>query len=84
MTGWIVGWSVGLAAITVVVLLLTIMIVRASRVAATAEAIAAALDDSRDNTLGLWEVETTRSTVSRIVRAATAAREHLASQGSTR
>ena len=43
-----------------------------------AEAIAAALDDSRVHTAGLWEVDALNRTVVRITESATAAREYLA------
>ncbi|MHB1712201.1 MAG: hypothetical protein ACYCV7_12475 [Acidimicrobiales bacterium] len=81
MVAWIVGYAVGLAVVIVVVVLLVLMIIGASRAAQKAEDIEAALEDSRVNTLGLWEIDTTNQVATRIVAAATSIREHLSSNG---
>ncbi len=78
MNGWVWGLAIGLVVVAVVVVLLVLMIIGASRAAAKAEAILAALQDARDNTEGLWQLDATSETADRIVAAATAAREHLA------
>lgn len=78
-TGWVIGWAIGLAAVALVVLLLVLMIRGASRAANKAEAIVAALNDSRDNTAGLWNVDTTNRTIEEITSSARAAREYLES-----
>ncbi len=78
--GWIVGWAIGLAATALVVLLVVLLIRGASRAANKAEAITAALAESREHTAGLWEIDTTNRTIVRITEAATAAREHLAAK----
>lgn len=78
--GWIVGWAIGLIAVTLVVVLVVLLIRGASRAANKAEAIVAALADSRENTKGLWDVDATNRTIVRITESATAAREYLAAQ----
>lgn len=79
MNGWVLGWAIGAVVVAVVVVLLVLMISGASRTAAKAEAILAALQDARDNTEGLWQLDATNQVADRIISAATAAREHLAS-----
>lgn len=81
---WVIGLTVGLVLVAVVVVLLVLMIIGASRAAEKAEAILAALQDARDNTEGLWQLDTTNRTATRIVEAATAARQHLATKGASR
>lgn len=81
MNGWILGWIIGGAVVVVVVVLLLLLIQGAARAAAKAEAVLAALDEAKVNTLPLWEVDTTNQVASRIVVAATAARQFLASKG---
>ena len=80
MSGWVVGWIIGGVVVVVVVTLLLLMIQGASRAAQKAEAVLAALDEAKVNTLPLWEVDTTNQVAGRIVAAATDAREFLASQ----
>ena len=81
MSGWVVGWIIGGAVVVVVVVLLLLMIQGAARAAAKAEAVLAALDVAKVNTLALWDVDTTNQVASRIAAAATAAREYLVAQG---
>jgi len=81
MGGWVIGWIVGGAVVLVVVVLLLLMIRGAMRAAQKAEAILAALDQAETNTAPLWAVDTTNQVADRIVGAATAAREYLASNG---
>ncbi|MBA3606015.1 MAG: hypothetical protein H0W46_08605 [Acidimicrobiia bacterium] len=82
MSGWVLGWLIGAGVVVIVVALLLLMIRGATRAAEKAEAILAALEEGRKNTLALWEVDTTNQVATRIVGAATAAREYLASTGS--
>ncbi|HXH58814.1 hypothetical protein [Iamia sp.] len=84
MNGWVLGWIIGSAVVVVVVVLLALMIRGAARAAAKVEAILAALRDAQGNTAALWEVATTNEAATRIVEAATAAREHLAAKGASR
>jgi len=78
-TGWIVGWAIGLAAVVLVVLLLMLLIRGASRAANKAEAIVAAFNEARENTAGLWNVDTTNRTIVDVTSAARATREYLES-----
>lgn len=81
MSGWAIGFTVGLVVVIVVVVLLLLMIAGARRVATTAETILSALLEARDNTYGLWAVADTNVAATRIVVAATAAREALDTRG---
>jgi Sec-independent protein translocase protein TatA len=80
MTGWIIGFAIGGVVVVIVVVLLLLMIVGARKVAGTAEAILAALHEARDNTQPLWRVSATNATATRIVVAATTARQALEGQ----
>lgn len=77
-TGWVIGYIVGGVLVAVVVVLLLLMIRGASRAAEKAEAILAALEESRDNTAPLWAVDDVNTAIERITDGATAVREHLA------
>ncbi len=77
--GWIIGWAIVLAAVALVVLLLALLIRGASRAANKAEAIVAAFNEARENTAGLWNVDTTNRTIVDITASARAAREYLES-----
>ncbi len=77
MNAWAVGLAVAAVVVVVVVVLLLLMIIGARNVAAKAEDILAALHEARDNTQPLWQVSATNATATRIVNAATAAREAL-------
>jgi Sec-independent protein translocase protein TatA len=78
MNGWVLGWSIGAVVVILVVALLGLMILGAARAAGQAEDILAALEEARDTTAGLWHVAETNQAATRIVDAATAAREALA------
>ncbi len=80
MSGWVIGWMIGAVVVVIVVVLLLLMISGAARAVAKAEAVLAALDEAKVNTLPLWEVDTTNQVAGRIVAAATDAREYLAAQ----
>lgn len=84
MNGWLLGWVIGAAVVVVVVVLLALMIRGAARAADKVEAILAALRDAQANTAVLWEVATTNQVATRVVAAATAAREHLAAKEAIR
>lgn len=78
MNGWILGYIIGAVVVVVVVAVLVLMIVGARRTATKAEAIVSALNEARDGTAALWQVQTTVLTAERIVDAAAAARTALA------
>ena len=80
-TGWVIGYVIGgVLILAVVVLLLLLMIRGAHRAAVKAEAILAALEESRDNTAPLWAVNDVNSAIERITAGAGAVRAHLASK----
>lgn len=83
MGGWIVGWSIGAVVVLALVALLLTMIRGAARAGVKAGNILSALERSRDNTAGLWAVDTTNKTARRITKAATAARLHIESKGNS-
>lgn len=80
-TGWVIGYLIGGVLILAVVVLLLLMIRGAHRAAVKAEAILAALEESRDNTAPLWAVNDVNAAIERITAGAGAVREHLASKG---
>ncbi len=77
MNAWAIGFAIGGVVVVIVVVLLLLMIAGARNVAAKAEDILASLHEARDNTEPLWQVSATNATATRIVVAATAAREAL-------
>jgi len=81
VNGWILGLIIGAIAVLVVVVVLLLMIVGAQRTATKAEAIVGALQDARDGTAALWQVQTTVITTERIADAAAAARDALTPGG---
>lgn len=80
-TGWVIGYLIGGVLILAVVVLLSLMIRGAHRAAVKAEAILAALEESRDNTAPLWAVNDVNAAIERITAGAGAVREHLATKG---
>ncbi len=56
MNGWIIGYLVGTVVVLVVVIVLLLMIAGARAAAAKAEAIVAALQETRDGTAPLWQL----------------------------
>lgn len=81
MSGWVLGFTIGAVVVLVVVVVLLLMIQGARRTAQKAEAVLAALQDTRDNTAGLWQLGATVSTAERIVAAAADARISLTPGG---
>ena len=79
-TGWVIGYLIGGVLILAVVVLLLLMIRGAHRAAVKAEAILAALEESRDNTAPLWAVNDVNAAIERITAGAGAVREHLAAK----
>lgn len=81
MNGWILGYVIGGVVVLVVVGVLLLMIAGARRTAEKAEAVLAGLNDVRDSTEGLWQVQATVSIAERIVAAAADARISLTPGG---
>ncbi|MDP3984190.1 MAG: hypothetical protein Q8Q52_04190 [Acidimicrobiia bacterium] len=80
LTGWIIGWVVGGVVVVIVVALLLVLIVSARKIASQAGDILAALDDSRERTLGLWDVDDVNAHLDSI-RSSTAAARRVLSGG---
>lgn len=57
-TGWLIGYIIGGAVVVIVAVLALILIAQARRIGSQAGEILAALEAARDNTDGLWEVDT--------------------------
>ncbi len=57
LTGWYVGYVIGLVVITIVVVLAAIILGLARRIGVQAEMVTQALDDARIATLPMWEME---------------------------
>lgn len=81
MDGWLLGYAIGAGVVAVVVVALILMIIGARRTAEKAEGVLAALNDTRDGTAALWQLETTVVTAERIVAAAADARASLTPGG---
>jgi Na+-transporting methylmalonyl-CoA/oxaloacetate decarboxylase gamma subunit len=77
MSGWAIGYIVGIAVVAVVVVLLALMIRGADRAVTKAGAILAALEATRDNTAPLWAVDDVNRSIERITDGAAAVRGHL-------
>jgi len=77
MTGWYVGYVIAAVVITIVVILVGIILALARRIGVQALQITASLDESRINTLPLWEVDKVNSGVRSIIKSAQSARQVL-------
>lgn len=81
MNGWVLGYIIGAVVVAVVVVVLLLLIAGARRTAEKAEAILAALRDTRDGTEGLWPLGDTVAVAERIVAAAADSRISLTPGG---
>lgn len=77
LTGWWVGYAIGVVVITLVVAEVAAILTLAGRIGKQAAAITEALDDSRVHTLGLWDVEKANKSVRSIIFSAQQARSVL-------
>jgi len=75
MTAWVIGWVIGGVVVVIVVVLLLVLILSARKIAAQAGDILAALDSSRERTLGLWEVDAVNEHLDSIRSATATARK---------
>ena len=57
LTEWVVGYIIGVLVVVIIVVLATILILQARKIAFQATDIFAALEESRDHTEGLWEMD---------------------------
>ncbi len=69
-TGWIIGYAVGAGVVVVVAVLVVAATLEARRVVGQAADIIAALEEARDNTMGLWDVANANRHLESIVDAA--------------
>lgn len=76
-TQWVIGWAVAGGVVLVVVLLVGTIIYLAAKIKAQALAILGALEEARDNTASLWDVQTTNALAEEVLGAARAARAAL-------
>ncbi len=74
LTGWYVGYVIALVVLVLVVALVGIILGLARRIGVQALAATEALDESRINTLGLWEVDKINGGIRSIIRNAEEAR----------
>lgn len=65
---WYVGWAIGVVVVAIAALLLVAIIALGRRVAAQADDITAALDGTRGNTTGLFDVTKTNLAIDQITR----------------
>lgn len=77
VTGWWIGWAIGGPIVLVVATLVLLIIIAARGIAAVAEDGTRSLNDARDRTEALWQVETTNQAVADVVDGATQARKAL-------
>jgi uncharacterized protein (DUF58 family) len=74
LTGWWVGYVLGIVVITAVVVLVAMILTLARRIGLQALAITEALEESRVNTMGLWNVDKANTALRSIVKGAQQAR----------
>jgi len=77
LTGWWIGYGIGVAVVLVVALLVIAIIVTAVRIGTVAEDATRSLVESRDRTEVLWQVETTNQVATDILDGAREARKVL-------
>lgn len=77
MGGWAIGYTVGVAVVAVVLLVLTLMVIGARRTLRNAESILEGLGETRENTRALWAIGETNHTAARIIEGAVTARHAL-------
>lgn len=78
--GWWLGLGIGFALVWVVVILVSAILSRASRIAKQAQDILIGLDRGRVQTLPLWDIDAVNDSAKAILERATEAREALEAQ----
>lgn len=78
--GWLIGFAVAFVIIVVVVIIVAAILSLANRIGKQARHAIDALDQSRTNTLPLWDLHHTNESVKGILVDAQKAREHLEAQ----
>ncbi|MPY98672.1 MAG: hypothetical protein GEU97_11875 [Actinophytocola sp.] len=77
LTGWWVGYVIGVGVVLVVAVLLILIILTVRRIAAVAADATESLRTTQERTEVLWELEATRTTAKDILAGATEARHTL-------
>ena len=75
--GWYWGLGIGFAIVSVVVVLVAIILTQASRIGAQARTGIESMDEARNATLPVWEIQKLNSSTTAIWRAAESARKLL-------
>lgn len=78
--GWWLGLGLGFAIVWVVVIVVSAILSRASRIAKQAQEILIGLDRGRVQTLPLWDIDSVNTSAKAILDRATEAREALEAQ----
>lgn len=73
-TGWYIGLGIGFAVVVVVVILVATILTLASRIGAQARAGIEKMDEARESTLAVWEIQKLNSSATAIWKAAERAR----------
>lgn len=76
---WIFGWVVGAVVVVIAAALLLAIIALGKRIVRQAGEITEALDATRENTTGMWDVEETNIALIQVTGGLAAAREELSS-----
>lgn len=79
-TGWYVGFGIAAVVIVIVVVLVAVILRLARKISIQARDVTLALDECRNNTLALWDVQMVNDGVKDINRSAAAARHLLESE----
>ncbi len=77
LSGWYIGWGIGIVLILVVAGLVLAIIVTAMGIASVAADATESLAESRDRTEALWQIKATNQVAADIVDGATQARKAL-------
>jgi hypothetical protein len=77
LTGWYIGWGIGIPVILVVAALVLGIIVTAFHIAAVAADGTQSLVEARDRSEALWQIKTTNQVTADIIDGATQARKAL-------
>ena len=75
--GWYVGLAIGFVIVSVVVVLVAMILTLASRIGSQARTGIESMDEAREATLPVWEIQRINSSTTSIWRAAESARKLL-------
>jgi hypothetical protein len=76
-TGWYIGIGVGFLVVIVVVIIVSIILLQASRIGKQALEGIDLMDEARETTLSVWDIQKINSSSTKIWRSAQAARRVL-------